>query len=100
MNLYSKLSIFIWSFFLYTLYTLLLWAGLIRINYFGLFGAMPDIEQMQNPKNELASEVYSADGVLLGKYFRENRSPVLYNEISPNVVEALILRHRLQFFII
>jgi penicillin-binding protein 1A len=97
MNIYSKLSIFIWSFFLYTLYTLVLWAGLIRINYFGLFGNMPDIEQMQNPKNELASEIYSTDGVLLGKYFRENRSPVTYNEISPNVVEALVATEDVRF---
>ena len=51
---------------------------------------MPSVEDLENPRSEQASEIYSADNVLIGKYFRENRSPVDYNEISPNVINALI----------
>jgi len=58
---------------------------------------MPDLVKLENPKNELASEVYSSDGVLLGKYFRENRSPVSYSEISPNVINALITTEDIRF---
>ncbi len=51
-------------------------------NLFDLFGKMPSLRLLENPRNDLASEVYSADGVLLGKYFTENRSPVDFGEIS------------------
>ena len=57
---------------------------------FGLFGKMPSVEELQNPEADLASEIYSSDGVLMGKYYSENRSEVKYNEISPNVINALI----------
>ena len=59
------------------------------INAFGLFGGMPSLEILENPKSELASELYSADGVLIGKYFRNNRSPVKHEEISDNLFNAL-----------
>ncbi|MBK7121349.1 MAG: transglycosylase domain-containing protein [Chitinophagaceae bacterium] len=57
---------------------------------FGIFGKMPSLEQLQNPEADLASEIYSSDGVLMGKYYSENRSEVKYNEISPNVINALL----------
>jgi len=40
---------------------------------FGVFGKMPSLEQLQNPEADLASEIYSSDGVLMGKYYSENR---------------------------
>ena len=48
---------------------------------FGVFGKMPSVEQLQNPEADLASEIYSSDGILMGKYYTENRSEVKYNEI-------------------
>lgn len=65
-----------------------LWA--VDVNLFWLFGRSPSLAELEKPKLALASEVYSADGVLLGKYFRENRSPTDYKAISPYVVKALI----------
>jgi len=65
---------------------------------FGLFGKMPSIKELQNPEADLASEVYSSDGVLMGKYYRENRSEVKFSEISPNVVNALIATEDERFF--
>lgn len=57
---------------------------------FGLFGKMPSVQELENPEADLASEIISADGLLMGKYYSENRSEVKYSEISPNVLNALI----------
>ncbi len=65
---------------------------------FGLFGKMPSVEELQNPEADLASEIYSSDGVLMGKYYSENRSEVKYNEISPNVINALIATEDERFY--
>ncbi len=65
---------------------------------FGLFGKMPSVEQLQNPEADLASEIYSSDGELMGKYYSENRSEVKYNEISPNVINALIATEDERFY--
>ena len=64
----------------------------------GLFGKMPSVEQLQNPEADLASEVYSSDGILMGKYYTENRSEVKYNEISPNAINALIATEDERFY--
>ena len=65
---------------------------------FGMFGKMPSVEQLQNPEADLASEVYSSDGILMGKYYTENRSEVKYNEISPNAINALIATEDERFY--
>ncbi|MGB0884110.1 MAG: transglycosylase domain-containing protein, partial [Flavobacteriales bacterium] len=56
----------------------------------GWFGPLPDIEDIEHPENNFATEVISADGNVLGKYYHENRTPVSYNELSPHLVNALI----------
>jgi penicillin-binding protein 1A len=56
----------------------------------GLFGKMPSFEELENPKSNLATEIFSADHQTLGKYYIENRSNVHYRELSPNVINALI----------
>ncbi|MGB4843352.1 MAG: transglycosylase domain-containing protein, partial [Ferruginibacter sp.] len=65
---------------------------------FGLFGKMPSVEQLQNPEADLASEIYTSDGILMGKYYSENRSEVKYNEISPNVINALLATEDERFY--
>lgn len=64
----------------------------------GIFGFMPTFEELENPQSNLASEVYSADQVLLGKYYIENRSNVSYKEISPSLVQALIATEDIRFY--
>jgi penicillin-binding protein 1A len=76
-------------------FILFIWA--VSGNFLGLFGELPDFKELENPQSEIASELYSADGVLLGNYFRENRSPVTYNELSPNLVKALIATEDVRF---
>jgi len=56
----------------------------------GLFGAMPTFEELENPKTNLATEIISADGKILGTYYVENRSNVRYAELSHYMPEALI----------
>ncbi len=61
------------------------------------FGPMPSFEELENPQSSLASEVFSADGVLMGNYYIENRSNVDFTEISPFLVSALIAAEDIRF---
>ena len=65
----------------------------------GWIGYMPPIEDLQNPKDKFASEIYSDDGKVLGRYYqsRNNRVYVDYNEISPHLIEALIATEDVRF---
>ncbi|MEO6669083.1 MAG: transglycosylase domain-containing protein [Ferruginibacter sp.] len=65
---------------------------------FGLFGKMPSVQQLENPEADLASEIISSDGKLMGKYYSENRSEIKYNEISPNIIHALIATEDQHFY--
>jgi len=57
----------------------------------GFFGEMPTFEDLENPKNNFASQIISSDGEILGKfYFNDNRTPVDYNELPQHLVDALI----------
>lgn len=80
----------IWIAFIAVLVFLPLFIFSVSINLFNLYGEQPSLRSLENPKEELSSELYSADNVLLGKYYRENRSPVSYEELSPNLINALI----------
>jgi penicillin-binding protein 1A len=63
----------------------------------GGFGFMPSLEELENPKSNLASEIFSADQKVIGKYYIENRSNVHYEELSPNLVNALIATEDARF---
>ena len=65
---------------------------------FGVFGKMPSLQELENPEADLASEIISSDGVLMGKYYSENRSEVRFDEISPNVFHALIATEDERFY--
>jgi penicillin-binding protein 1A len=86
-----------WVLFVGGTLALLLYVGAVSINFMNLFGRMPNLKTLENPKSELASEIYSADGVLLGKYFRENRTPVEYKDLPQNVIDALIATEDVRF---
>ena len=63
----------------------------------GAFGEIPSRAELMNVQNPLASEVYSADEELMGKFFIENRSNVRYSDISPSVINALIATEDARF---
>jgi penicillin-binding protein 1A len=65
---------------------------------FGAFGKMPSLVDLENPEADLASEVYTNDGILMGKYYAENRSEIKYNEISPNIIHALVATEDQNFY--
>lgn len=56
----------------------------------GVFGTMPTFDELENPRTNLATEIISADGKVLGTYYIENRSNVRYSELSPYMPQALI----------
>jgi penicillin-binding protein 1A len=87
----------LWLLFGGGLVAFVLYVSAVSVNFGNLFGRMPNLRTLENPKSELASEVYSADGVLLGKYFRENRTPVDYKDLPQNVIDALIATEDVRF---
>ncbi|HKO76548.1 MAG TPA: transglycosylase domain-containing protein, partial [Flavobacterium sp.] len=64
----------------------------------GLFGSMPSFEDLENPDSNLATEVISSDGVVLGKYFKQNRSALKYSDLPKNLVQALIATEDARFY--
>lgn len=84
----------IWSFFAF----IFVYCFAVYFNLFWLFGKSPSIEDIIHPKTAAASEIYSADGKMLGRYFNENRSPVPYDSISPAFFEALVATEDERFF--
>lgn len=89
-------------------YTRTLWkilVGVILLGFLfilcvgmGMFGKLPTFRDLENPKSNLASEVLSDDGVVLGTYFVQNRSKVTYDQLSPNLVQALIATEDKRFY--
>ena len=68
----------------------ILYLGAVDINFLGLFGKSPSMSTIKNTRPAQASEIYSADGVLIGKFFSENRTPVKFDEVNPVFWHALI----------
>ena len=84
-----------WKIFAYTL--LFIPVFFILVN-FGILGSMPDIEELENPRSALASELYSEDGVMLGQYFIQKRSYLGYNDIPKEMFDALISTEDERFY--
>jgi len=92
-NNFRKFIIWFWILFTLPLVSLLLFVSGVR-----LFADLPDTETLQNPKTNLATVVYSSDMKALGKYYSENRTNVKFNDISPNVINALIATEDARFY--
>ena len=71
--------------------------SLVYLTALGFFGDLPTFNQLENPKNNLATEIISEDGVVLGKYFFENRTKTSYNELPQNLINALIATEDIRF---
>ena len=71
---------------------------LFALVYVGTFGQLPDSNTLIKIKEPAASEVYSKDNKLLGRYYTENRSNVTFKEISPNLIDALIATEDNRFY--
>ena len=89
-----SLTVRFWIIYLISLGVIfLLFLGIAR----GWFGDMPSFEELENPDRNLASEVYSADGYMLGTYYIENRSDVNFNDLPPHLVQALLATEDIRF---
>lgn len=64
----------------------------------GLLGSMPSFEKLENPDSNIATEIISSDGEVLGKFYAENRVPVKFEDLSPNLINALIATEDERFY--
>lgn len=71
---------------------------LFSLVYIGTFGQLPDSAALMKIKEPVASEVYSKDNKLLGRFYTQNRSNIKFKEISPNLINALIATEDVRFY--
>jgi penicillin-binding protein 1A len=91
----TKYLIILWS--LYSFVFVLFIVIMVLIGH-GKMGFMPDFARLENPQTNLASELITDDGELLGKYFIENRSFVDYEELAPHLVDALVATEDVRYY--
>ncbi len=91
---YKKTGIIICTFLL----TFMIYLLMVDNNFLWLFGKSPGMKAIANPVQSEASTIYSADEKVLGHYFRENRMPVTYEEISPMLIKTLISTEDERFY--
>ncbi|MBP7358390.1 MAG: transglycosylase domain-containing protein [Prevotella sp.] len=75
-----------------------IYLGTVDINFLWLFGKSPGFSKIKNPNTAEASEIYSADNVMIGRFFNQNRQPVKYDEVNPKFWKALIDTEDERFF--
>lgn len=75
-----------------------LYLGAVDINFLGLFGKSPSMSTIINTRPAAASEIYSADSVMIGKFFSENRTPVEFSDVDTVFWEALISTEDERYF--
>lgn len=88
----------LWKTAIWGLLAFILFITAINYNFFWLFGGMPSLSNLENPENQLASELISEDNVVLAKYFLENRTLVEYRELPENITNALIATEDVRLF--
>jgi len=88
-----------WQIFGWVIFAGFFYLFCIQTNFLYLTGEMPSVGELQNPKLSQSSEIYSSDGVLMGKYFLENRTPIKnYQDLSPYLVKALVATEDSRFY--
>ena len=85
-------------YFVIFVYAIILFFCAIELNFLWLFGYSPSMRDIKNPVLSVGSQVYTADGKLIGEYYHENRSPVEYKDISPNLINALVATEDVRFY--
>ncbi|RZJ82077.1 MAG: penicillin-binding protein [Flavobacterium sp.] len=80
------------------LYLVIVFFCALQLNFLWLFGYSPSYADIKKPAQRVGSELYTADGVLIGRYFKENRTPVDFNQISPSIINALIATEDVRFY--
>ncbi|MBN2167325.1 MAG: transglycosylase domain-containing protein [Marinilabiliaceae bacterium] len=91
----DKRIVLLWRIFIGLILTTVFFFILLS---FGLLGFMPTFEELENPKNNLATEIISSDLKVLGTFYEENRSFVDYNQLSPHIINALVSTEDERFY--
>jgi penicillin-binding protein 1A len=94
----KRLVKWIWIVFLFGIVFGILFIISIRINLGNLYGEFPSYRRLENPKSELSSLLFSADNVLLGSYYRKNRSQIEYKDLSPELINTLVFTEDYRFY--
>ena len=84
-----------WKLFFYGMGVMALFFTLAS---WGFFGSMPSFEDLENPESNLATEVISSDGVTIGKFYNENRTPIKYQDLPSHLVKALVATEDERFY--
>jgi penicillin-binding protein 1A len=84
-----------WKLFFYGLGVMALFFTLAS---WGFFGSMPSFEDLENPESNLATEVISSDGITIGKFYNENRTPIKYEDLPQSLVKALVATEDERFY--
>jgi len=80
------------------LYFIIIFFCAIEVNFLWLFGYSPTIKDIQAPNMRIASELYTADSTLIGRYYKENRTPVEFKQIPEGTINALVATEDVRFF--
>ncbi|AWL08399.1 penicillin-binding protein [Aquirufa nivalisilvae] len=94
---YLKLIRFTYKFLLGSTLFIVLFITAVNFNFLWLFGGMPSLYELENPKSQEASLLISEDGQEIGKYFRENRNPVEFEDLSPTIINTLMATEDARF---
>lgn len=70
----------------------------LQLNFLWLFGYSPSYKDIKKPAQRIGSELYTSDGKLIGRYYKENRTPVDFNEIAPGMIHALVATEDVRFY--
>lgn len=84
-----------WKFFIVGLASVFLF---FLFTSWGFFGSMPSFEELENPNSNLATEIISSDGVVLGKFYNENRTSIKYKDLPKTLVQALVATEDERFY--
>lgn len=84
-----------WKVYLYTLGGIFLF---FLFASWGLLGSMPSFEDLENPDSNLATEIIATDGVTIGKFYNENRTPIKYADLPKHLVDALVATEDERFY--
>lgn len=95
---FRKIIRIVWILFFCWLFGVPLYIYTVSIDLFGMYGGLPDLKAIENPENDFSSEVISADGVSLGRYFVFNRAQVRYEDLSPALVKTLVISEDHRFY--
>ena len=95
----NKKKIIITLFWLILIFGLTSFVGVFVLASKGFFGKMPDLQQLENPKTNLATQIITSDNKIIGKYyFKDNRTPISFEELPQNLIDALIATEDERFY--